>query len=50
MDQDLMNAAAAASGPNSSSGKPGHVNCVIERKTANQIIASEPKKVSTYFF
>lgn len=35
---DLMNAA-----PN---GK-GHVNCVIERKTANQIIASEPKKLIT---
>ena len=38
--KDLMNAA-----PN---GK-GHVNCVIERKTANQIIASEPKKVSPCF-
>lgn len=24
----------------------GNVNCIIERKTANQIIASEPKKVS----
>lgn len=35
---DLMSAA-----PN---GK-GHVNCVIERKTANQIIASEPKKLFT---
>lgn len=35
---DLMNAA-----PN---GK-GNVNCVIERKTANQIIASEPKKLYT---
>jgi len=36
---DLMTAAQ----PN---GK-GHVNCVIERKTANQIIASEPKKLFT---
>ncbi|XP_027203395.2 uncharacterized protein LOC113797242 isoform X1 [Dermatophagoides pteronyssinus] len=27
----------------------GHVNCVIERKTANQIIASEPKKLMTPF-
>lgn len=27
----------------------GNVNCVIERKTANQIIASEPKKVNSIF-
>jgi hypothetical protein len=26
----------------------GHVNCVVERKVANQIIASEPKMVSNF--
>lgn len=26
----------------------GHVNCVVERKVANQLIASEPKTVSVF--